>query len=236
MLINKADLLSEQFRQNWAEYFEENGVEYIYFSAFVEKASEDLKALIDQNEILPDEEGSKKLKEVSSLVEKIQSENKNSNEKTKILNRNELLEKLEIYSKEIENGKTFFTVGFVGYPNVGKSSVINVLMRSKKVGVAAMPGKTKHYQTLFLPDNKGLCLMDCPGLVFPSFKKNKAEMLCNGILPIDTLREYLSSISIITQQIPRLNLNTFYKIDLPELYSAAQFLEVLATKRGLLIY
>ena len=36
-------------------------------------------------------------------------------------------------------------VGTVGYPNVGKSSVINVLFGGKKVGVAAMPGKTKHF-------------------------------------------------------------------------------------------
>jgi large subunit GTPase 1 len=36
-------------------------------------------------------------------------------------------------------------VGMVGYPNVGKSSVINVLCGTKKVGVASMPGKTKHF-------------------------------------------------------------------------------------------
>lgn len=36
-------------------------------------------------------------------------------------------------------------VGTVGYPNVGKSSVINVLCGMKRVGVAAMPGKTKHF-------------------------------------------------------------------------------------------
>ena len=35
--------------------------------------------------------------------------------------------------------------GMIGYPNVGKSSVINVLMGVKKVGVAALPGKTKHF-------------------------------------------------------------------------------------------
>ena len=40
--------------------------------------------------------------------------------------------------------------GMIGYPNVGKSSVINVLMGVKKVGVAALPGKTKHFQTLNL--------------------------------------------------------------------------------------
>ena len=41
-------------------------------------------------------------------------------------------------------------IGMVGYPNVGKSSVINVLCGRKRVGVASMPGKTKHFQTLNL--------------------------------------------------------------------------------------
>jgi large subunit GTPase 1 len=36
-------------------------------------------------------------------------------------------------------------IGTVGYPNVGKSSLINVLCGKKRVGVAAMPGKTKHF-------------------------------------------------------------------------------------------
>lgn len=38
------------------------------------------------------------------------------------------------------------TVGLVGYPNVGKSSAINTLLRVKKVPVSATPGRTKHFQ------------------------------------------------------------------------------------------
>lgn len=37
-------------------------------------------------------------------------------------------------------------VGFLGYPNVGKSSTINSLIGEKKVAVAITPGKTKHFQ------------------------------------------------------------------------------------------
>jgi large subunit GTPase 1 len=38
-------------------------------------------------------------------------------------------------------------------------------MGKKKVAVASMPGKTKHFQTLKLTENVIMC--DCPGLVFP---------------------------------------------------------------------
>ncbi len=95
-----------------------------------------------------------------------------------------------------------------------------------------MPGKTKHFQTLLMEDHKDLCLMDCPGLVFPSFTFSKAEMYCNGVLPIDQITEYLSPVALIIQRIPKINLESFYKIKLPDIYSASQFLQIYATKRG----
>ena len=81
-----------------------------------------------------------------------------------------------------ERNGTKLVVGMVGYPNVGKSSTINVLCRQKKVAESATPGKTKHFQTIHLCEDIILC--DCPGLVFPSFVSNTAEMVCNGLLPI----------------------------------------------------
>lgn len=66
---------------------------------------------------------------------------------THLFNRSELMALLKHYSKDQRDR---FTVGTVGYPNVGKSSVINVLCGSKRVGVANRPGKTKHFQTLII--------------------------------------------------------------------------------------
>jgi nuclear GTP-binding protein len=42
------------------------------------------------------------------------------------------------------------TVGIVGYPNVGKSSLINSMKRVKSVGVSNTPGFTKAMQEVQL--------------------------------------------------------------------------------------
>lgn len=102
----------------------------------------------------------------------------------------------------------------VGYPNVGKSSTINVLMKQKLVAESATPGKTKHFQTLLVNDT--LCLCDCPGLVFPSFMTTKAEMVCNGLLPIDQMRDHVGPISVVAQRIPRSVFHKIYNIRLPK--------------------
>jgi large subunit GTPase 1 len=78
-----------------------------------------------------------------------------------VLSPHQLITVFQKYSE----GLVGVEIGLVGYPNVGKSSVINAVLGKKKVGVASMPGKTKHFQTLKLTEDVTLC--DCPGLVFP---------------------------------------------------------------------
>lgn len=65
-----------------------------------------------------------------------------------VFNRLELLALLKHYSAQFNSKRSIkdrLMVGTVGYPNVGKSSVINVLCGIKRVGVANRPGKTKHF-------------------------------------------------------------------------------------------
>ena len=223
LIINKADLMNEKLRQNWSEYFKENNIKYIFFSAIneIEKMEKNEK---NENNILKEE--------------------KIDQADYRIFTRNDLIQYIKEIGEKIpknntNNNNNALMVGFIGYPNVGKSSIINVLMKTKKAAVANIPGRTKHYQTLFLPSEpnlnilpKSICLVDCPGLIFPSFTSSKADMLVNGIYPIDTISEIYNPIQIIINLIPSKILSNFYKVNLPDIYSAKQFLQIIAKKRG----
>lgn len=134
-------------------------------------------------------------------------------EASRIYGRDELLAKLvQLVGKEGQEART--VVGTVGYPNVGKSSTINVLAGEKRVTVSSTPGKTKRFQTLLISDN--ITLVDCPGLVFPNLLASKAEMICNGLLPIDQMRDSVPPVSLVCDRIPRDVLEQRYGIVLPE--------------------
>ena len=62
--------------------------------------------------------------------------------------------------------KQSISIGFIGYPNVGKSSVINTLRKKNVCKVAPVPGETKVWQYITL--TKRIHLIDCPGVVYNS--------------------------------------------------------------------
>lgn len=66
------------------------------------------------------------------------------------------------------------------------------------------------FQTLFV--DKDLMLCDCPGLVMPSFVFTKADLIINGILPIDQMRDHRPPVNLICSQIPRHILEDEYSI------------------------
>ncbi|KAH9049549.1 P-loop containing nucleoside triphosphate hydrolase protein [Lactarius hengduanensis] len=125
----------------------------------------------------------------------------------------ELSEFLDASGKHPEK----LVVGLVGYPNVGKSSTINSLLGEKKVSVSSTPGKTKHFQTINLSDQIILC--DCPGLVFPQFATTKADLVCDGVLPIDQLREYTGPVSLVVRRIPKEALEGTYGLSIKASHS-----------------
>ncbi|CAH1785669.1 unnamed protein product, partial [Owenia fusiformis] len=91
------------------------------------------------------------------------------------------------------------TIGCCGYPNVGKSSLINGLVGKKVVSVSKTAGHTKHFQTIFLTPTVKLC--DSPGLVFPSLIKKQLQVLA-GIYPIAQVREPYSVVMYLAERLP----------------------------------
>lgn len=72
----------------------------------------------------------------------------------------QLLKQFDMLHRDKKN----ISVGFIGYPNVGKSSVINTLMKKACCKVAPIPGETKVWQYISL--TKRIYLIDCPGIVY----------------------------------------------------------------------
>ncbi|KAM9310230.1 LOW QUALITY PROTEIN: guanine nucleotide-binding protein-like 1 [Pholidichthys leucotaenia] len=94
------------------------------------------------------------------------------------------------------------TLGCIGFPNVGKSSVINSLVGRKVVSVSRTPGHTKYFQTYYLTPTVKLC--DCPGLVFPSRVDKQLQILA-GIYPVAQLQEPYSSVGYLCERTPFLS-------------------------------
>uniref|UniRef100_T1J4B8 Large subunit GTPase 1 homolog n=1 Tax=Strigamia maritima TaxID=126957 RepID=T1J4B8_STRMM len=105
-----------------------------------------------------------------------------------MLGRKQLIDNLKEYYKP---ETTTLTLGFIGYPNVGKSSVVNALLGTKRVSTSVTPGKTKHFQTFFIEPE--VCVCDCPGLVMPSIVNSKSDLVLGGTLSIDQLTDYVPS-------------------------------------------
>lgn len=237
LLINKADFLTEGQRREWAAYFQQEGISFLFFSAAQsneqlekqESASSLSPILNNQSEIdfvnsseedsrsptpTEEEEGAK------VVIDELESSVKNTTSLENVTFGREpwhVLSCEEMYEHFLQlkdESKEQITVGLVGYPNVGKSSTINALVGSKCVNVSSTPGKTKHFQTIVLSPEVILC--DCPGLVFPSFATTKADMVVNGVLPIDQLREYTGPSALVAQRIPKYFLESLYGIHLPD--------------------
>lgn len=226
LLVNKADMLTLEQRQSWADYFQAAGISYKFFSASMAKELNEARDL--EEESGSDDEGlprtatdlrSKLLTKTKELNLQQEEDSEDSGEdddgeeeRTRILTVDELEELFLVHAPDIQDSdldaprKT--QIGLVGYPNVGKSSTINALIGAKKVSVSSTPGKTKHFQTIHLSDKVLLC--DCPGLVFPNFATTKAELVCNGILPIDQLREFTGPAGLVAKRIPQFFLEALY--------------------------
>jgi len=121
-------------------------------------------------------------------------------------------------------------LGFIGHPNVGKSTLINTLKGKKVCSTSRTPGHTKYKQTVFL--NPTVMLCDCPGLVFPACDVPKVLQIICGIFPIAQVCEPYTAIKYIAERVPLEDVYRLEKINPNQPWNAWEICESYAEKRG----
>ncbi|XP_065674255.1 guanine nucleotide-binding protein-like 3 homolog isoform X4 [Hydra vulgaris] len=170
LLLNKIDLVPKDIVEKWLKYLR-NTLPAVAFKA----STQDQKSKLGQSKVPID----------LASQELLQSSN--------CLGASTLLKLLANYCRN-SGIKTSITVGIVGLPNVGKSSVINSLRRSKACLVGSTPGLTKSMQEVQL--DKHVKLLDCPGVVMGSNSTDmqvilrnvvKVEQILDPIKPVEAI-------------------------------------------------
>ena len=121
-------------------------------------------------------------------------------------------------------------MGFIGYPNVGKSSVINTLKKKRVCKVAPIPGETKVWQYITLLRN--IYLIDCPGIVPPTDDKD-SEIVIKGVVRAEKLAEPEMVIPEVLSRVKPEYLRKTYNIG--EWKDWEDFLDKVAKKFGKLL-
>nr|XP_005509706.1 nucleolar GTP-binding protein 2 [Columba livia] len=131
---------------------------------------------------------------------------------------------------KLHSDKKQISVGFIGYPNVGKSSVINTLRSKKVCNVAPIAGETKVWQYITLM--RRIFLIDCPGVVYPS-GDSETDIVLKGVVQVEKIKSPEDHISAVLERAKPEYIRKTYKID--SWNDTEDFLEKLAARTGKLL-
>ncbi|KAF7727718.1 Guanine nucleotide-binding protein-like 3-like protein [Apophysomyces ossiformis] len=207
LVLNKIDLVPKENVESWLKYLR-NEYPTIAFKA----STQNQRRNLGQSSVSTDAATDKML---------------NSSE---CLGADTLVKLLKNYCRNV-NIKTSITVGIIGYPNVGKSSVINSLKRSKVCGVGSTPGFTKVAQQITL--DKNIKLLDCPGIVFAAQGQDgqtDAEIALRNCVKVELLEDPITPVEVITSRCSMEQLCAIYNVGF--FNNAHEFLVLLAMQRG----
>lgn len=123
------------------------------------------------------------------------------------------------------------SVGLIGGPNTGKSSIINTLLKKKVCTVAPIPGETKVWQYVTLM--KRIYLIDCPGVVPPTSQDTPTDLVLRGVVRVEKVDNPEQYISALLSKVKRRHMEKTY--DLTNWTNATELLELLARKGGRLL-
>lgn len=127
-------------------------------------------------------------------------------------------------------------VMIIGIPNVGKSTLINRLVKKSAASARNTPGHTKAQQWIRV--NKDFELLDTPGILSPHYEDKKVAMnlaligsIKDEILPIDEIYSHLIDFLILNYLA---EFKARYKLNLEE-YQEDKITQEIGKNRGLLL-
>ncbi|KAL1889291.1 GTPase required for pre-60S ribosomal subunit nuclear export and maturation [Ceratocystis pirilliformis] len=122
-------------------------------------------------------------------------------------------------------------VGMIGYPNVGKSSIINTLRAKKTCVTAPIPGSTKIWQYVSLM--KRISMIDCPGIVPPSMTDTPEDILLRGVVRVENVENPEQYLPALLAKCKRHHIERTY--ELSGWNTHIELLELIARKSGRLL-
>ncbi|SJX61038.1 related to NOG2-GTPase involved in ribosomal large subunit-nucleus export [Sporisorium reilianum f. sp. reilianum] len=131
----------------------------------------------------------------------------------------------------LHSDKKQISVGFVGYPNTGKSSIINTLKKKKVCNVAPIPGETKVWQYISLM--RRIYLIDCPGIVPVSAHDSETGTVLKGVVRVENLETPAEHIPALLSRVKPEYIRRTYSLD--KWSNSEDFLGQIAKRMGKLL-
>jgi len=129
---------------------------------------------------------------------------------------------------DMHSHKAAICIGFLGYPNVGKSFIINTLRNKKVCKSTPVPGETKVWQ--FVTIMKRIFLLDSPGVICHENKDSEIDFLLKGVIRVENIEDPLLHIPEVLRRIDFCCLQEVYQLSF---WTTLQdFLNRLVHKRG----
>lgn len=147
--------------------------------------------------------------------------------KSGVVGAGDLIQLVKNYSRSSGGELTGISVGIVGYPNVGKSSLINSLKRSCVVKVGGTAGVTRAIQEVQL-DSK-VRLIDSPGVVFSGNSEDPGVVLRSAV-KVEHLEDPAAVLRGILPRFPVKDVEKQWNVTLS--LGPEHFLTQLAKQRG----